>query len=86
MNVSLSPELERFVAEKVESGLYQTASEVVRDGLRLLKQREEERSVRLQRLRNEIQTGLDQLDRGEKISGSAVFGEIRDMSLARRRG
>ena len=36
MNVSLTPELERLVNEKVESGLYQTASEVVREALRLL--------------------------------------------------
>ena len=40
MNVSLTPELERLVNEKVESGLYQTASEVVREALRLLKERD----------------------------------------------
>ena len=40
MNVSLTPELEELVNEKVRSGLYQTASEVVRDALRLLKQRD----------------------------------------------
>jgi antitoxin ParD1/3/4 len=42
MNVSLTPELEELVTEKVRSGLYQTASEVVRDALRLLKQRDDE--------------------------------------------
>jgi len=42
MNVSLTPELEEMVTEKVRSGLYQTASEVVRDALRLLKQRDDE--------------------------------------------
>ena len=42
MNVSLTPELEEMVNEKVRSGLYQTASEVVRDALRLLKQRDDE--------------------------------------------
>jgi antitoxin ParD1/3/4 len=40
MNVSLTPEFERLVNEKVESGLYQTASEVVREALRLLKERD----------------------------------------------
>ncbi len=40
MNVSLTPELEQLVQEKVASGLYQTASEVVRDALRLLKERD----------------------------------------------
>ena len=39
MNVSPTPELERLVNEKVESGMYQTASEVVREALRLLKER-----------------------------------------------
>ena len=42
MNVSLTPELEELVNEKVRSGLYQTASEVVREALRLLKQRDDE--------------------------------------------
>jgi antitoxin ParD1/3/4 len=36
MNVSLTPELEKLVTRKVQSGLYQSASEVVREGLRLL--------------------------------------------------
>jgi antitoxin ParD1/3/4 len=42
MNVSLTPELEALVNEKVRGGLYQTASEVVREALRLLKQRDDE--------------------------------------------
>jgi antitoxin ParD1/3/4 len=42
MNVSLTPELEDLVDEKVRSGFYQTASEVVREALRLLKQRDDE--------------------------------------------
>jgi antitoxin ParD1/3/4 len=42
MNVSLTSELEKLVNEKVRSGLYQTASEVVREALRLLKQRDDE--------------------------------------------
>ena len=39
MNVSLTPELEKFIDDKVESGLYNNASEVIREGLRLLKDR-----------------------------------------------
>jgi antitoxin ParD1/3/4 len=41
MNVSLTPELERFVVAKVESGLYNNASEVIREGLRLLKEHDD---------------------------------------------
>lgn len=61
MNVSLGPELERLVNEKVDSGLYQTASEVVREALRLLKERDHAR----EQLRADVQAGLDQLARGE---------------------
>ncbi len=59
MNVSLTPELEEYIQEKVASGLYYSASEVVREGLRLLKEREQLQQVRLQELRNDIQKGVD---------------------------
>ncbi|RPH54640.1 type II toxin-antitoxin system ParD family antitoxin [bacterium] len=65
MNVSLTPELERLVQEKVASGLYNSASEVVREALRILKERDEMRSLALEDLRREIAAGLDELDRGE---------------------
>ncbi len=65
MNVSLTPELERLVADKVASGLYRSASEVVRDALRLLEERDRLRAVRREELRREVRRGLDQLDRGE---------------------
>ena len=61
MNVSLTPELERLVQEKVASGLYQTASEVVREGLRLLKERDDHQTS----LREAIQEGLTQLETGK---------------------
>ena len=41
MNVSLTPELEQYVQEKVSSGMYYSASEVIREGLRLLKEKEQ---------------------------------------------
>lgn len=59
MNVSLTPELEEYVQEKVSSGLYYSASEVIREGLRLLKEREQFQQIRLQELRQDIQAGLD---------------------------
>lgn len=65
MNVSLTPELEKYVESKVRSGMYQTASEVVREGLRLLKEREELHQRRLIDLRAAVQVGADQADRGE---------------------
>ena len=59
MNVSLTPELEQYVQEKVSSGLYYSASEVIREGLRLLREREQLQQMRLQELRQDIQAGLD---------------------------
>jgi antitoxin ParD1/3/4 len=64
MNISLTNELEQYVASKVESGLYHTASEVIRDGLRLLKERDEVHQKRLAELRREIAVGFEQADRG----------------------
>lgn len=64
MNVSLTPRLEEFVREKVESGLYNSASEVVREALRLLVEQEKIRQMKAEEVRAEIQKGLDQLDKG----------------------
>jgi antitoxin ParD1/3/4 len=64
MNVSLTDELEGFVHQKVESGLYHSASEVVREGLRLLKERDELHQGRLEELRTAIAVGVEQADRG----------------------
>ena len=57
MNISLTPELDDFVRRQVESGLYHSSSEVIRDGLRLLKDREEIRQLRLEELRKKIAVG-----------------------------
>jgi len=65
MNVSLTKELEQLVTEKVKSGLYHTASEVIRDALRLLEERDRLYALRLEELRREVRKGIDQLDRGE---------------------
>jgi antitoxin ParD1/3/4 len=65
MNVSLTPELERLIQERVDSGMYHSASEVVREALRLLRDHDEIRQLRLEQLRRDIQVGLDQVERGE---------------------
>jgi antitoxin ParD1/3/4 len=65
MNVSLTPELERLIQERVDSGMYHSASEVVREALRLLRDHDEIRQLRLEQLRRDIQVGLDQVEQGE---------------------
>jgi antitoxin ParD1/3/4 len=89
MNVSLGLQWERFVNEKVESGRYQTASEVLRDGLRLLEQRERA----LQRitfdtkeeLEEMLEAGIKELDAGKGIPGDAAIKTLRERAAARRR-
>ena len=72
MNVSLTPELEKLISERVDSGLYQTASEVVREALRLLRERDQDRA----QLRADVQEGLDQL--------AADKGNVHDKASGRR--
>ena len=69
MNVSLTPELEKFVDGKVESGLYNNASEVIREGLRLLKEHDE---IRM-KWREQIERGWLQAQAGQVVAGEEVF-------------
>jgi len=64
MNVSLTPELEELIKQKVAGGMYGSSSEVIREALRLLKERDEYQQMRLEQLRADIQIGLDQIARG----------------------
>jgi len=59
MNISLTPQLEELVKRKVDSGLYVSASEVMREALRLLEERDRLNAMRLEALRAEIKKGLD---------------------------
>jgi antitoxin ParD1/3/4 len=86
MNVNLGTVFDKFIAELLNTGMYQTQSEVVREGLRLLKEREELKQLRLAELRKEIAIGSEQADRGEFVDGEETFAEIRRRSAGRKRG
>lgn len=77
MNISLSPEFERLIEKKLKSGMYNSASEVVRAGLRLLQEQEELRGIRLSELKHEIQLGLNEIEEGKIVDGEQVFKELR---------
>ena len=84
MHISLTPELENRVKAKVESGLYNNASEVIREALRFLDTHEDWiREVKLAQLREQLKVGADQLDRGEGIAVESnaaldsLFDEIK---------
>jgi len=66
-NVSLTEHWDRFIDSGIESGRFSNASEVVREGLRLLEQRELRDQAKLEWLRGAVKKGVDQLDRGEGI-------------------
>lgn len=72
-----SVELEAFVASGVETRLYASQSEVVREGLRLLMERDRAVESRMQRLRTDVAEGLEQARRGELIPGEEVFERLR---------
>jgi len=65
MNVSLTRELEVMVKDKVRSGMYHSASEVIRAGLRLLKDQDQLQEIRLAELRKDIAVGVEQADSGQ---------------------
>ncbi len=85
MDVALSPELERYVHDQVRAGAHPSADEVVTEGLRLLQRRDERRRRRLEELRQMIQVGIDQADRGElePLDAFTILKEVR-ASRARR--
>ena len=84
MNVNLGPVFDQFVAELLSSGLYQSQSEIVREGLRLLREREQLKQLRLAELRKQINIGSEQADRGECVDGEEAFAEIRRPSAERK--
>lgn len=80
-NINLTDALDAFVAEQVASGQFQNASEVVRAGLRLLRDKEQRRARKLELLRQAIQEGWDSFDRGEGIvveDIDAFFDQMMD--------
>ena len=85
MNVSLTPELEQFVAVKVDSGRYNSASEVVREALRLLEEHDHARSAQVAAFNQELGRRLGSLDRGERVDPATARQRIAGKSQTRRK-
>jgi antitoxin ParD1/3/4 len=85
MNISLTPELEKFISSKVESGRYHSASEVVREALRLLEERDQVKSAQLAEFNQELGRRLDSLDRGERVDPVDARDKLERKSRARRK-
>jgi antitoxin ParD1/3/4 len=76
LNVSLTPELERFVQSRVATGRYQTASEVVREGLRLLELQERDREEAHKTLKQKLQRAAAEADTGDLVDGEAFMDQL----------
>jgi antitoxin ParD1/3/4 len=87
MNVSLGNRWERFVDAKVKSGDFQTASEVLRAGLRLLEERELLKRISvssMEELKATITEAVASLDGGEGINGEEAFARLRERIKAHK--
>jgi antitoxin ParD1/3/4 len=85
MNVSLTPELEKFVSAKVGSGRYNSASEVVREALRLLEEYDSARAAQLAEFNGELSRRLASLDRGETVDPAQTRARLQRKSNERRK-
>ena len=87
MNVHLTPELETLVHKKVKTGRYNSASEVVRDALRLFEERDRIRELQIRGLQKKIDEGWSSLERGEGVDGVEFFRglEQEERKLRRKR-
>jgi antitoxin ParD1/3/4 len=88
MNVSLGEKWEQFVEGKVKSGSYQTASEVLRDGLRLLEKEELLKRISVQslpELEARLTAAAKSLDAGKGQDSEKVFARLRKRINARRK-
>ena len=85
MHVSLTPELEKFVNAKVQTGRYNSASEVVREALRLLEEHEKARAAQLGEFNKELGRRLAALDRGEHVDPAEARTRHSQKSEERRK-
>jgi antitoxin ParD1/3/4 len=78
MNIILKPEEEQLIQEKLKSGKYETAYEVIVEALRLLEERDQNYEKWVEETREKVAVGLEQLERGEGIDGEVVIARLRD--------
>lgn len=77
MNISLTPELENYIHKKINSGLYTSVSEVIRESLRLMHTYDDLQQHKVHQLNREIEIGLTQLASGQKIPASESYQRLK---------
>jgi antitoxin ParD1/3/4 len=83
MNISLTPEQERLVRAKVDSGQYDSWAQVIREALILLEERDQMRDLRKERLLLEIAVGINQANSRQLVDGLEVFHSLRSKASER---
>jgi antitoxin ParD1/3/4 len=85
-NISLTEHFDRFVESSVKSGRYLNASEVVREGLRLLEEKTRQDALKLKGLREAAAAGFEAIDRGEfdVVPAEEIGATVR--AIGRRAG
>ena len=76
MSIDVQPQTRKRIEDRIEAGQFRSADEVVRAALDLLEERDRERQQDLQRVRDKIAVGLEQIERGETYDGEEVFEEL----------
>jgi antitoxin ParD1/3/4 len=78
MNITFKPEEEQLIHERLKSGKYGSAYEVIVEALRLLEERDNQYQKWLKETRGKVAVGMAQLDRGEGIDGEVVIARLRE--------
>jgi antitoxin ParD1/3/4 len=86
MTITLTPELERFIAEQVQSGHFHSAEDVVTQGLGMLRAQEAFIETHTAELREKIAVGLDQIKKGQVVDGRTAMQNLREKLRRREAG
>jgi antitoxin ParD1/3/4 len=85
MNISLTPQLEEMIRRRIASGSYNSASEVVREALRLLEENDRVRAEQLRGFNQHLGQRLTALDRGDKVDPDVARARLHKKSQQRRK-
>ena len=84
MNITLKPEQEKFLQEKLKSGKYNTIDEVIIEAFRLLEERDSHYDKWLEETKKKVAVGIEQLERGEGIDSEIVIAKLKEKIRALR--
>lgn len=78
MNITLKPEQSELIQQKINSGKYNNAEEVIAEALQLLYQRDREYETWVEETREKVDVAIEELRRGEGIDGNVVIAQLKE--------